>query len=204
MSEDIIEKKISEFIEKKMNESKKNARGAGRKKKVPEDGKVIEILEEKEEPIELSYHKAKQKLRKPRVLSEKQKENLQRLIELNKKRREEAKEAKEKKEELEKAKLKKKTYVIKPKRPYNKKQFQSKDLSEDDTSEDLDSEDDKVPEIKSNKLKKKVKVYNDETDSESTDTRQIKKKINHIKTIDNKIQQVKTNPYLNMLRKAGF
>ena len=76
----------------------------GRKTKIPVEGASIEILEKPEnaeKPQELSYNGAKEKLKQKRPMTDKQKENIQRLIELNKKRREEQKKADEEQAEKE-------------------------------------------------------------------------------------------------------
>lgn len=183
-------------VELKEQPETKPKKKVGRKEKIPKDGAVMEVLEKPEEaekPIELSYNGAKEKLKQKRPMSDKQKENIQRLIENNRKRREEQKKADEeqaekerKAKELEDAKLKKKTYIVKPKRPYVKKKGVVKQ-EHPPTELSSDSENNK-----------------DETDGDTTDTRIIKKKLNHIKTIESKLEEVKVNPYLNLLNKAGF
>ena len=177
-------------VEQEVKEQKKR----GRKTKIPVDGALLQVLEEPEnaeKPQELSYNGAKEKLKQKRPMTDKQKENIQRLIELNKKRREEQKKADEeqaekerKAKELEDAKLKKKTYIVKPKRPYVKKK-------------NVVKQEHPSTEISSNS-------ENDETEGDTTDTRTIKKKLQHIQTINNKLEEVKTNPYLNLLKKSGF
>jgi hypothetical protein len=179
-------------VEQEVKEQKKR----GRKTKIPVDGAVVQVLEEPEnaeKPQELSYNGAKEKLKQKRPMTDKQKENIQRLIELNKKRREEQKKADEeqaekerKAKELEDAKLKKKTYIVKPKRPYVKKKGVVKQEHPDEDNSETDNNNDET------------------TDGDTTDTRVIKKKINHLKTINNKLEEVKTNPYLNLLKKSGF
>jgi hypothetical protein len=158
---------------------------SGRPKKVLEQGDVIKVLEEKkEEPTEISYHEAKQKVKVKREMTEKQKANIDRLIEMNRLRREKQKEEDEKRAEeerkateLEDAKLK--TYIVRPKRPYKKKEKPVKAIHPE-TNED---------------------IYPEDTDAETTDTRTINKKLEHINKINSKLEEVKHNPYASLLKK---
>ena len=59
-----------------------------KKLRVSDSGDQLEIPQE--HIIEVSYSKAKQLVKKPREMSEKQRDNIQRLVAMKKKKREEA------------------------------------------------------------------------------------------------------------------
>lgn len=163
----------------------KQKKKTGPKIKVSEEGDVIKVEPiVNEEPTEISYHEAKQKVKVKREMTEKQKANIDRLIEMNRLRREKQKEEDEKRaeeerkaKELEDAKLK--TYIVRPKRPYKKKEKPVKAIHPE-TNDD---------------------IYPEDTDAETTDTRTINKKLEHINKINSKLEEVKANPYASLLKK---
>lgn len=170
---------------------KKNVRNAGRKKTVKPEGDMIEI--ETNSPEVISYTKAKAliKEKKPYVPSEKQKANTLRLIEVNKLKREQKKkdleELKEREEEaqkLEDAKVKRKKYIVKPKRERVKKTLNNLP----DPKSEPDSESDTL----------------EETGEETEGTKNIKKKLNNIKIIEDTISTLNKNPYVSLLQKNGY
>jgi hypothetical protein len=212
--ENLVEQEIKEHAEgidaRAAKKSLLLQKKRGRKTKVPVDGAVVQVLEKpenEEEPKEISYNGAKEKLKQKRQMTDKQKENIQRLIELNKKRREEQKKADEeqaekerKAKELEDAKLKKKTYIVKPKRPYVKK----KNVVKQEHPGHAEGINARAAQKSLLLTEMSSNSDNDETEGDTTDTRTIKKKLQHIQTINNKLEEVKTNPYLNLLKKSGF
>jgi hypothetical protein len=166
----------------------KNVRNAGRKKTVKPEGDEIEI--ETNTPEIISYTKAKElmKEKKPYIQSEKQKANTLRLVEANKLKREQKKkeleEQKFKEEEakrLDDAKIKRKKYIVKP-----KKSKISKVIEIQSNPPPPDSDDDS------------------DTDEETEGTKTIKKKLNNIKKIENTISKVQQNPYVALLQKQGY
>ena len=166
---------------------KKEEKRQRKTRKVPLNNIIEEVKEVKDEPVEIvqemSYHKAKSLLPK-RPMSEKQKANIEKLVAMNKERRDNARQEKEKetmKQELlkkieeeqklkESRKLVKIKTIIKPKANYKKKvkKFELVDNAEYDP-------------------------YT-ETGEESTDTQIIKKAEKKIKKI-NEIVQPQPEPY---------
>jgi hypothetical protein len=159
-------------------------------RKVPLNNVIEEVKEVKDnEPVEIvqemSYHKAKSLLPK-RPMSEKQKANIEKLVAMNKERRDKARGEKEKetmKQELlkkieeeqklkESRKLVKIKTIVKPKANYKKKvkKFELVDNAEYDPYTETD------------------------TGAESTDTQIIKKAEKKIKKI-NEIVQPQPEPY---------
>lgn len=186
----------------------------GRKKMV-DAGQVLTVEKEDQEPI--SFNKAKKliKEQKPKYEpSEKQKANTARLIEANRLRREAKLEAKAKAEALEVAKSKQKKLVVLPKRTRTKKEPK---VVETEVESDYQSSEEEVVKEKpkrernrsertskseglKDRKQKIAKVYDNETDGDTTDTRTIKKKIEKVKMIDDTIKQTK----YNMISKGFF
>ena len=175
---------------------------AGRKKMV-DAGQVLTV--EKEEHETISFNKAKElvKKQKPKYEpSEKQKANTARLIEANRLRREAKLEAKAKADALEVAKSKQKKLVVLPKRVRTKKEPK---VVETEVESDVETSEEEVvkekPKCERKERKQKIaKVYDNETDGDTTDTRTIKKKIEKVKLIDDTIKQTK----YNMISKGFF
>jgi len=176
-------------------------------KKPNRNKKVIpELLEIPKEEIEtISYSKANELTKKKRVLSDKQKENVLKLIALNKERREakvrEEAEAEEAKAKLEEAKAKVKLVRVLPKR-VNKKNIKKVEAEEEEEEEESDDEPMPMP-------KKFVKQEEkEESEADTTDTRVLKKKIKKLDMI-NKIQKatpIKKNDNYerSILKNSGF
>ena len=157
---------------------KKEEKKQRRTRKVPLNNIIEEVREVKNEPVEvvqeMSYHKAKSLLPK-RPMSEKQKANIEKLVAMNKERRDNARKEKEKetmKQELlkkieeeqalkESKKLVKIKTIVKPKATYRKK-VKKFELAQND---DYDP-------------------YTEDTGAESTDTQIIKRAERKIKKID--------------------
>jgi hypothetical protein len=160
-----------------------------RNKKVPDQGGLLNIpdekIEEKKPVIEVSYTEARKLLPK-KEMSDKQKEAVKKLVELNKQKWDEKKKLKEeaelkKKEEVEKVSTK---VIVKPKRIYKTK---SKTPVNTD---DSDSEDELIQ-----KKKHKQKYISETEDSDSEDEKvnkynKINKEVNHKKKILSKIYNV--------------
>lgn len=152
---------------------------------------VVEVEEDEPEVVrEISYSQAK-KLRPKREMSDKQREAVRKLCELNKMRHEEKVKArrqeevlKEIEEENNRIKLKKKLIrmktVVKPKREYkaskvSKKQYEVKqdttttdNTSDDDTTDtDIDAKGKLRYQKKIHKLKKKLKTVKEEKQTTS-------------------------------------
>ena len=163
---------------------KKEEKRTRKTRKVPLNNVIEEVKEVKDnEPVEIvqemSYHKAKSLLPK-RPMSEKQKQNIERLVAMNKERRDNARKDKEKetmKQELlkkieeeqklkESRKLVKIKTIVKPKANYKKKvkKFELVDNPDYDPYTETD------------------------TGAESTDTQIIKKAEKKIKKIDEIVQ----------------
>jgi hypothetical protein len=172
----------------------------GNKKVIPE---LLEVVKEEET---ISYSKANELTKKKRVLSDKQKENVLKLIASNKEKREakqkqeaqalaEAKEAEEASKKLEEAKAKVKLVRVLPKR-VNKKKVVIQEEEEDDESDD-------EPMPMPIKYEEK-----EESDADTTDTRVLKKKIKKLDMM-NKIQKAtptkKVESYeRSILKNSGF
>jgi hypothetical protein len=159
----------------------------GRKKKVVPE--VIVVDKPAEETI--SYSKAEKMTRVKRGMSDKQRENVLRLIQLNKERREAKADEEKKAKDLDEAKSKQKVLRVLPKRP-RKAKTESKKTQREEESES-DSDDDKVPV---------------EMPSESEGTKKINKKIQKLQTITKALDSLPKpqpqNPYLNILKNSGF
>lgn len=158
---------------------KKEEKKQRKSRKVPLNNVIEEVREVKDEPVEvvqeMSYHKAKSLLPK-RPMSEKQKANIEKLVAMNKERRDNARKEKEKetmKQELlkkieeeqklkEDKKLVKIKTIVKPKATYRKK-VKKFELAQNDEYDPYTETD---------------------TGAESTDTQIIKKAERKIKKID--------------------
>lgn len=167
----------------------------GRKKRVVPDTIVIE----KPEVETISYSKAEKLTRTKREMSDKQKENIIKLIALNKERREREKEEIAKQMKLQEAKAKQKTLVVLPKKIRKKKVKSTFQNKEDESEED----DEKMP---------TPKYIPHETDGDTTDTREIKEKVKKLETINKSLKEKEkqpinpsnSNPYKNILKNSGF
>ena len=210
------------------NEPKIEEKKESIKKKLHRNKKIIpEVLEiEKPEVETISYSKANELTRKKRVLSDKQKENVLKLIQLNKERREKAKLEKEEQErkakELEEAKAKKKLVKVLPKRVHKKKVVE-KPVEEPELESESEEDEEMpkpisvasiTPNVSTSEGRGKGKPLvsiDDSTDGDTTDTREIKRKVKKLQTL-NKLsaKQVSasigsaSNPYLSVLKNSGY
>jgi len=228
------------------NEPKIEEKKESIKKKLHRNKKIIpEVLEiEKPEVETISYSKANELTRKKRVLSDKQKENVLKLIQLNKARREKAKLEKQEQErkakELEEAKAKKKLVKVLPKRVHKKKVVE-KPVEEPELQTESEEDEEmpkpkeeinlplKPPNVSTSEGRGKGKPLvsiDDSTDGDTTDTREIKRKVKKLQTL-NKLsakqvsakqkepkEQTKkedsvsiggaSNPYLSVLKNSGY
>ena len=160
----------------------------GRKKKVIPETLVIEKPEEET----ISYTKAEKMTRVKRGMSDKQKENILKLIEMNKQRRQAKLDAELKAKELEEAKLKQKVVRVLPKRKMKVKETPK--MQREEEEESSASDDDRIP-----------------APSESEGTKKVRKNIKKLQSIttalDNLpklLQPQSNNPYLNILKLSGF
>lgn len=187
--------------------------------KNPAKPKVIETLEpiKEDDAVVISMDKAK--LIKPKKeLSVKQKANVERLVALNKERKlkreadakdkadEEIKakaEAEQKeKDDLAKQGLRKVKYIIKPRKKREVKHveakpkvsFEEQPISQQNQKDYLQKDDYDYP----------SETDEDESDripSDTTDTKQIKRKVQKIKQLQSAITETKSNPYNDLLKK---
>jgi hypothetical protein len=139
-----------------------------KKKIIKDEGQVIEVEEERApQIIEVSHTQAKKLVKKP--MSDKQKENVNRLVEMNRQKWEAKKKEKEDKERQEsESKVK---VVVKPKRVYPSRKVVPKEDTETDDENYHSASDGNY------QKKKYTKKYETETteDEESTDIEPIKK-----------------------------
>ena len=162
----------------------KTMKGKGRKPKV-EAGEVIEKIVPREEVVqEVSYSKARE-MKEKRPMSEKQKQNIDKLILLNAERKKER--DAEKKRDLEEEEQRKKVVVVKQivkeKRPYIRRQEPPAQCKKDVVRQ--------AP---------KFDPYPDEeepiqTADESTDTQTIKKLERKVKRIQNVEKVIQDKPF---------
>lgn len=170
---------------------KKEEKKQRRTRKVPLNNVIEEVKEIIDEPLEIvqemSYHKAKASLPK-RAMSDKQKANIEKLVAMNKERRDNARKEKEKeamKQELlkkieeeqklkESKKLVKIKTIVKPKATYRKK-VKKFELAQNDDEYDPYTETD--------------------TGAESTDTQIIKKAEKKIKKINEIVKPPQPEPF---------
>jgi hypothetical protein len=117
-----------------------------KKLRVSDSGDQLEIPQE--HIIEVSYSKAKQLVKKPREMSEKQRDNIQRLVAMNKKKREEAQALKEA-SQPPKPPAPTQKIIVKPKRVFKKQNLppaiedastQESDDYDDESEEDEEEE----------------------------------------------------------------
>ena len=92
-----------------------------KKSKVSDNGDQLEIPQD--HIIEVSYSKAKQLMKQPREMSEKQRDNIQRLVAMNKEKKEERDRLKQEQERsIRQQAAPKQKLIVKPKRIFKKKQ----------------------------------------------------------------------------------
>lgn len=190
MSDSDITKLVETELATQETKSEQVVKKQGRKKKVVPE----EIVIDKPEVETISYSKAEKLTRVKRGMSDKQKENVLKLIQLNKERREKLKEDEMKAKQLEEAKAKQKVLKVLPKRE-RKKKVETKSIQREDTESD-DSDSDNVPPVV----------------SESEGTKDIKKKVKKLQSITNALDNIpehfkketSSNPYLGVLQKSGF
>lgn len=162
----------------------KTVKGKGRKPKV-EAGEIIEKIVPREEVVqEVSYSKARE-MKEKRPMSDKQKQNIDKLILLNAERK--AQRDAEKKRVLEEEEQQKKVVVVKQivreKRPYIRRQEPQaqckKDVIRQAPKKDFDPYPDEEP---------------TQTADDSTDTQTIKKLERKVKRIEN-VEKVINKPF---------
>jgi hypothetical protein len=112
-----------------------------KKLRVSDSGDQLEIPQE--HIIEVSYSKAKQLVKKPREMSEKQRDNIQRLVAMNKKKREEAQALKEA-SQPPKPPAPTQKIIVKPKRVFKKQNLPP--AIEDASTQESDDYDDESDE----------------------------------------------------------
>ena len=114
-----------------------------KKMKVSDSGDQLEIPQE--HIIEVSYSKAKQLVKKPREMSEKQRDNIQRLVAMNKKKREEAQALKEA-QAPPKPPAPTQKIIVKPKRVFKKQMPPANEEASTQESEEYDEYDEEEEE----------------------------------------------------------
>ena len=217
-NESVDEVKTREVEEIKVADQSKKVETRGRKKKDKNELANKEIVvydppkNQDGKPEYISYTKAQKLVNKDkpkRERTEAQKAVWNKLLEANKKKREDALKAKEQEEKIKEMEKHKKVYIVKPKRPKAVKQSKpisipknhikvKRDESRDDDNmypEDEDEEDeetDVVPVMKRKYVRKpKQELRMEQEVSDSTDTREIKKKIKKVEMINETITKVK-------------
>ena len=168
-----------------------------KKLKVSDNGDQLEIPQE--HIIEVSYSKAKQLMKKPREMSEKQRDNIQRLVAMNKEKKEERDRLKQEQERAVQQQAlppaPKQKLIVKPKRIFKKKQELPPAIQDASTQESEE--------------------YDDETDEEVEEVQTFKRpqpkpKINKIVEMESKLKQIeqsinkpvqKISKYDNMMSK---
>jgi hypothetical protein len=178
---------------------------AGQVLKVDDENEFIQRKKQPKEIIEVSYSEAKKLAKKP--MSDKQKENVAKLVEANrlkweakKKAAEEAHKAKEEEEDQRKTSI-----VVKPKRVYppRTKQAPKENPKYEDTYEDESEADESEPEPEPVKPPRKVKV---EKAAKQVDLYQqnqdLMNKLQKLKQIDEALTRMQPadNKYLNLLK----
>jgi len=162
----------------------KTVKGKGRKPKV-EAGEIIEKIVPREEVVqEVSYSKARE-MKEKRPMSEKQKQNIDKLISLNAERK--AQRDAEKKRVLEEEEQRKKVVVVKTivreKRPYIRRQEPPAQCRKEEIRQAPKKDFDPYPEEEPI-----------QTADESTDTQTIKKLERKVKRIE-KVEKVIDKPF---------
>lgn len=164
-----------------------------KQKNIADEGEVIDVPVEKlQKPLTVSHAQAKKLVK--RAMTEKQSENVKKMVESNRQKWELIKASKEealKKEvsdQVEKTQLAKENktvqeVVVLPKRIYKKRKVLSQQESESESYLTDSSEEEEEPPKKSKKI-----------------NRQVAKNIEAIKQIDNVINQSSGNKYLAMLK----
>jgi hypothetical protein len=172
-----------------------------KKLKVSDSGDELEIPQD--HIIEVSYSKAKQLMKKPREMSEKQRDNIQRLVAMNKEKKAERDRLKQEQERsVKEQEAPKQKLIVKPKRIFKKKQ-------------ELPSTNEYIEQ----KIKRQQYAESDEeSDEEESDdevevqtiTKPVKSKSNKIVEMENKLKQIeqsinkpvqKLNKYDSMVSK---
>ncbi len=165
-----------------------------KKSKVSDSGDQLEIPQD--HIIEVSYSKAKQLMKKPREMSEKQRDNIQRLVAMNKEKKEERDRLKQEQERsIRQQAAPKQKLIVKPKRIFKKKQELPPAIEDASTQESEE--------------------YDDESDESVEEVQTFKRpapkpKINKIVEMESKLKQIeqsinkpvqKISKYDNMMSK---
>ena len=180
----------------------KTVKGKGRKPKV-EAGEIIERVVPREEVVqEVSYSKARE-MKEKKPMSEKQKQNIDKLILLNAERK--TQRDAEKKRVLEEEEQKKKVVVVKTlvreKRPYIRRQEPQAQCKKDVIHQAPKKDFDPYPEEERHDAKHPVPSrripYDDElqTQDERTDTQTIKKLERKIKRVERVEKVIQDKPF---------
>ena len=178
-----------------------------KKLKVSDSGDELEIPQE--HIIEVSYSKAKQLMKKPREMSEKQRDNIQRLVAMNKEKKEERDRLKQEQERVVQQQAlppaPKQKLIVKPKRIFKKKQELPQGSKPSAPAY--------CPPANQDASTQESDDYDDETDEEVEEVQTITKpkpKINKIIEMENKLKQIeqsinkpvqKLNKYDSMVSK---
>jgi hypothetical protein len=181
-------------------------------KTINESGQVINIPNEKvnDAPITISYAQAKQLAKSLRpAMTDKQREHVNKLVEMNKKKWEEKN---LKKQEEEQLKLANSTpIVVRPKKVYKKKIIQQVEPEEVEEEPEEEIIEEVIVKAKPKKkiIKKIIEKEESEEDEDDDDiiqkTKKATKVINTINKLDNAINQLKSNnPYANAFSKIKF
>ena len=160
-----------------------------KKLKVSESGDQLEIPQD--HIIEVSYSKAKQLMKKPREMSEKQRDNIQRLVAMNKEKKEERDRLKQEQEMSTRQQAAppapKQKLIVKPKRIFKKKQ----ELPPHSKVANYVG----LPPAIEDASTQESEEYDDETDEEVEEVQTFKRpqpkpKINKIVEMESKLKQI--------------
>lgn len=177
---------------------------AGQVLKVDDDSDFIQRKTKPKEIIEVSYSEAKKLAKRP--MSDKQKENVSKLVEANRLKWEAKKQQQEdaQREREEEEDRKKTTVVVKPKRVYppRKKQAPKEDpIYEEEEYEDETDEEDEIQQAAPPKKLAAKKQQPDNTALQQQN-QQLMQKLNKLKQIDEALIRMNPaeNKYFNLLK----
>ena len=162
-----------------------------KKSKVSDSGDQLEIPQD--HIIEVSYSKAKQLMKQPREMSEKQRDNIQRLVAMNKEKKEERDRLKQEQERSIRQQAAppapKQKLIVKPKRIFKKKQELPPAIQDASTQESDDYDDETDEEVEEVQTFKRPQPRGTPSQLEVA-SGQPKPKINKIVEMESKLKQI--------------
>ena len=183
----------------------KSIKEAGQVLKVDDDSEFIQRKTKPKEIIEVSYSEAKKLAKRP--MSDKQKENVSKLVEANRLKWEAKKQQQEdaRREREEEEDRKKTTVVVKPKRVYppRKKQAPKEDPVYEEEFEEEEEEDEQEQTVVAAPSKRNiVKRQQPDNIALQQQNQQLMQKLNKLKQIDEALIRMNPaeNKYFNLLK----